>query len=194
MTAQAPNTLEINGHTYGIIATEGEGLLTPSDFGIQPVMMSTACWRGYITHYAIVDGVLTLVGLRMCAEEDQYKPIAGIEPTMEVYEPVEGKRYAEAVYSDLAIRTHFSGAMLAGRDFVDVLYRHMAFQKPWGYRVLLEVVVADGRVERVQDHSDEARGIRTVIAQMENPRDVMDFERKIGQDRFPYFDRDLGFT
>jgi len=47
MTAQIHDHVVYQGEGYSILGIEGDGLLSPADFGMTPTEMHTACYRGY---------------------------------------------------------------------------------------------------------------------------------------------------
>ncbi len=53
MTAQFSDVLKLRDTEYGLLAIRGEGLVTPQDYGINPVGFSTACWRGFYVGYCV---------------------------------------------------------------------------------------------------------------------------------------------
>jgi len=46
MTAQFPDTIELDGEAYAIAGVQGAGLFSPVEHGLRPVARITACWRG----------------------------------------------------------------------------------------------------------------------------------------------------
>jgi hypothetical protein len=156
MTAQIPDTLIYNGDRYRIIGLKGAGLPTPADFEMETFMMSTACYRGYYAQYSIQEDQLVLSEITLRAREGNYKPIQGIEP--------ETAEYGTAgCYSNLHVPVHFSGGLLLGKDFIDAMYVHMGFQKPTSFEVVIELLVEDGHISRIIDHSEKIAAMREDI-------------------------------
>src|SRR6185503_295363 len=60
MTSQIPDVVVLDGRTYSLTAVEGHGLFDPADHGLEPQFISTACWRGFLCTYAVVEGRLVL--------------------------------------------------------------------------------------------------------------------------------------
>ena len=46
MTGQFPDELRYRGRLYAITAVDGRGLFDAREHGLEPGMLSTACWRG----------------------------------------------------------------------------------------------------------------------------------------------------
>ena len=60
MTNQSPDTVFYNDDKYLIAGLKGTGLFRPLDFGIATYVMSTACYRGYICQYKLIENRLHL--------------------------------------------------------------------------------------------------------------------------------------
>jgi hypothetical protein len=65
MTAQICDTVEFNGLVYQLAEFEGTGLFDPKEHGFKPMSTSTACWRGFVCGYRVLDEHLVLNGLAM---------------------------------------------------------------------------------------------------------------------------------
>ncbi|NJN13813.1 MAG: hypothetical protein HC815_40425, partial [Richelia sp. RM1_1_1] len=82
MTSQIPDTFIYNGEEYELIALDGEGLITPQDYGMNPEMLHTACYRGFYSTYEITNDGLFLTEMVIGEVEEGYKSIQGIMPTL----------------------------------------------------------------------------------------------------------------
>lgn len=153
MTAQVPDHLFYEDEQYAIVGVDGSGLLTPADFGLEPVMMSTACWRGFIADYAVDGERLILSALTVRTVDDQYPPLKGIAARS-------GGVMGGMRYEDLNTPVAFSGGLLIGRDFIHETYVHMGFHKPSQFRHVLEITCEAGRVLGVQDRSEQSAAHR----------------------------------
>src|SRR5688572_6490969 len=60
MTAQIHDHVEYAGVPYSLSAVHGEPLFDPAAHGLRPVMMHTACYRGFYVMYAVTNGELVL--------------------------------------------------------------------------------------------------------------------------------------
>lgn len=56
MTAQIPDTFLYKGERSQLIGLKREGLASPGQFGMEPVMLHTACYRGFYAMYELTDG------------------------------------------------------------------------------------------------------------------------------------------
>ncbi|MCP4763513.1 MAG: hypothetical protein GY870_17200, partial [archaeon] len=55
MTAQAPDQFLYRDQKLVLVGIKGNELPVPIDFGIETMMVSTDCWRGYIMRYKIIE-------------------------------------------------------------------------------------------------------------------------------------------
>lgn len=153
MTAQITDTFRYRNRNYNLIGLHGGELFDPSSVGILPVMMHTACHRGFICTYAFTDEGISLTELITRSHDDEYPEIAGVQPTFEA-----GGGAAE--YTDLRLRVDFSGGILLARDLIRSYYVPLGCQKPHAYKVIKEFLVSNGKVTDVIDHSTWARRMR----------------------------------
>ena len=80
MTAQWHDSFIYEDEDWDLVGIKGEGFFSPIEYGLNPVGMCTACWRGYICKYKITDKKIVL---------DQLDINHGVEKNGEV-EVVEG--------------------------------------------------------------------------------------------------------
>jgi len=168
MTAQVQDEVTYAGEEHALVGIKGSGLFDPREAGIRCEMMSTACWRGYVAHYAVEDGELRLASLRMQLfgwgnkrepahpGKQEAVPVLGVPPT-EV-------TYGHARYERIGVRVPFTGGLLVGRDFVRELYVHMGFHPAWKYRVVHELAFEDGRLVKEADRTEAMAEIRARLA------------------------------
>ncbi|MBD2616502.1 hypothetical protein H6G94_35690 [Nostoc punctiforme FACHB-252] len=150
MTSQIPDTFLYNGEEYQLVALAGEGLITPQDYGMQPQMLETACYRGFYSTYEITDEGLFLTQMVIGEVKGRHKPIQGVMPSIP-----SGDRYGYPTYQGLRLLTPFTGKMRLGKDFIRDLYVRMGYQKGSAFETLLEFSFEAGRLLSVQDISAE---------------------------------------
>ncbi len=173
MTAQIPDEFRYKGEAYDLVGLDGSGLYTPGDFGLEPFSSCTACWRGYVMHYDCVDDKLILdkmeVNLRNPVE------VNGVKPVKE-------KGFFTSTYSDLGLKTNFTGTLLLAKEFIQEMYVHMGFQRPMAYRTVLQISVLDGEITLVEDLSERMKQRRQEDpnrdAQPRNPDEVGEWIEK----------------
>ncbi|MGL4421257.1 MAG: hypothetical protein ACRCZF_11370 [Gemmataceae bacterium] len=149
MTAQVPDRVEYRGKTYSIAGTNGKGLFDPTAHGLKPTMRSTACWRGFICTYAVVNGRLMLFNLAI-GLKDSNPPLFGVVPTPQ---PVGPLRSLNSVYEGLNLPVSYTGGLLLADDFVENLYVHMGFHPAWKYRDVHELLFQEGALIEASDRS-----------------------------------------
>jgi len=133
------------GELYGLVGLDGEGLYTPESFGMQPFSTCTACWRGFIMYYDCVDHKLILDAMEVNVHEAG--PINDVEPSV-------SKNYFKFRYDPLQLKTHFTGTIMLGKDFISEMYVHMGFQRPMAFKTVIELHIDDGTITEVRDLSE----------------------------------------
>src|SRR5262245_7836915 len=113
MTAQINDTFFYRGEEYNIAAIQGQRLLKPQDFGMEPEALHTACWRGYYCEYKLEGGEFFLAQMTMLEKDNNYVPIQDISPEIKDH---------EATYKGLRVKVPFTGRMLLAKDFIDEMY------------------------------------------------------------------------
>lgn len=165
MTAQIPDRVIYNGEHYDIVGLKGANLLTPADFEMVSVGFSSACWRGYYATYSVIDHQLFLTQLSLHARDGDYKPIDGVLPEREEQN---GKYRSDPTYKGLRVKAPFTGRLLLGRNFIGSMYVHMGFQKPPAFETVIELLIENGDVQEVFDHSELMAHMRAELEARRN--------------------------
>ncbi len=166
VTAQVPDFVLVDGIEYALAGVSGEGLFDPSEHGIKPRAISSACWRGYVCWYELASGQLRLSRLVVGGgTKHQGRGLAGGDELLGA--PVAAARgsFWEGCWevAALAKLMPFTGGLLLGADFVASTYVHMGHHPAWKYRQVVEVLVADGSVTEIADRSTEMAQLRERI-------------------------------
>lgn len=66
----------------------------------------------------------------------------------------------------------FSGGLLIAKDFIEDLYVHMGFHKPWKYLTVVEFQFDAGVLLSTQDRSVEIAAIRDIEVEKYRRRDT----------------------
>ena len=83
VTAQAMDLVEWRGKTWSLVGIDGVGLFDPTALGIQPRMLHTAAWRGYICTYMVEDDELRLERLEVGFDPETHeRSVAGDPPVI----------------------------------------------------------------------------------------------------------------
>jgi hypothetical protein len=150
MTAQILDTFLFNGEQYSVINITGD-LVSPEQFGMTPVMLHTACWRGFYATYEFTENALYLKALTLREENENYVSIGGIKPTIED---------GEATYLNLHELIQFTGQVRLAKGFIEKYYIHMGYQEPIAFRTVLDLTLKDGMVVEIKDLSEEVMHLR----------------------------------
>lgn len=156
MTAQINDTLLFEGTEYRL-GRESGTLFRPSEYGLRPVCLCTACRRGYKAHFAIEDGHLYLEGLEVDLNSPLVKghvqapPINGSLPIDSTIEDV-GSMF-EFVYRGLHIPVNQTGPLIIRTDEITELVHYWGFQPNATFRTVLELTFKDGHLLTLKDLS-----------------------------------------
>jgi len=150
MTAQIEDYVRYRGKRYSLVGINGTGLFDPSEHGLEPVGMSTACWRGFVCTYAVRAEELRLDALEI-SFQGAAPPLFGVELARKRGED----GFFNGVYRGLDRRMPYTGGILVARDFIEELYVHMGFHPAWKYREAHELVFRDGCLLEAHDRTEE---------------------------------------
>jgi hypothetical protein len=158
MTAQVADSLLWNGIEHDIVAIDDVWPFSPRAHGFEPVSPYTACWRGYVAHYAIVEGRLVLRQLDIGLGEAIAGAWLGIHP-------YRGDSDEMSEYRNVQLSVAYSGRMVIGTGVMAGFYIHLGFQPAYAYERVFEIALVDGHLESVEDRSPAMARIRSVIEQ-----------------------------
>ncbi|MFX0091510.1 MAG: hypothetical protein ACFFBD_07080 [Candidatus Hodarchaeota archaeon] len=175
MTAQISDIFKFNGEEYDIVGLDGPDLFDPNKEGFEPQMASTACWRGFQLTFEANNGFIYLN--EMSIRQEKSKVFNGIKP-------VKGEWRFTHKYVDMKHKLPFTGGILIGKNFIQSMYVYMGFQRPIAYRTVIELVIKDGGILEVIDHSSYYRKLRRknstkgATLQSSSDDDIKDFVEK----------------
>jgi hypothetical protein len=170
MTAQFPDEFIFNGVEYSIAGIHGQSLFDSEEHGLHPVGTCSACWRGYVATFALVENRLVLsrlsvqlgkLGERISFLNDVGPQINGKEPALAVGQPA----LFNNIYDDLNLPLVFSGGLLIARGFIQELYVHMGFHPAWKFNEVWELIFRDGVQEESRDISLKVAELRKKLTQ-----------------------------
>ncbi len=146
MTAQISDTFIFKGDEYSLIGITGGDLASPEQFGMEPEMIDTSCYRGFYATYELTEETLYLRELTLSEKNKKYLPIGEILPERKDY---------QATYHELSEVIPFTGKLRLAKDFIKELYIHMGYQKPTSFKTVLDITLKDGQVVKIRDRSRE---------------------------------------
>ena len=176
MTAQISNVAIVNDEEFDIVGHTGK-LIHPQDFGIQTMMASTACWRGFRSTYQLQEENLVLKDISINQELALTIPFLGKRYRLPFkrkirafngYRPTDGVDEDDtflfnSIYQDINMPVSYSGYIMIATTFINDLYVHMGFQAPWKYEKVLELELKHGKLIKIEDLSDKMMQYREVI-------------------------------
>jgi hypothetical protein len=156
MTAQAPDEVLFGGERFAVTAVDGTDFFDPTAHGLQPRPTSTACYRGYICRYAMIERRLVLRDLQLASEHEPPR-LGGVQPRQD-------RRLAWHYYG-LDNAVEFTGRLLIGNgDVVDRPYLNMGFWPAWMYSEVYELTLRSGELLAAVDCSAELAAVRAELA------------------------------
>ena len=165
MTAQAMDTVLWQGRTWALVGVDGAGLFTPQALGINPVMLHTAAWRGFICGYRVGEDRLTLERLEIGFDHETHeRAAAGDAPLIDGVGPTQHGGGHAWSYAGLAMPVEFTGGLELGDRFIRELYVHMGFAPAWKFEEVHELRFDAGRLLSAADRSAEMRAARERLA------------------------------
>jgi hypothetical protein len=115
--------------------------------------MSTACYRGFICHYAVIDDRLVLQSLEI-GLADGPLDLTNVSPD-------QNGHAGSWRYRGLSIPVEFTGRLLVAKDVMDgAPYLHMGFWPAWMFTDVRELGFDRGRLMSAVDRSDELAAVR----------------------------------
>lgn len=169
MTAQINDTCFHLKTNFAVAGISGSGLFDPESLGTSPVPMSTACRRGFVAHYAILESELFLTSLDIGLPQGEHPELFGVLPTRD--------RSSGSIYQGFQAPVPFTGGLLLADGFIHKLYVHMGFHPAWKYERVREVTFDAGRVLEDHDCSAQMAHLRTKFIRDMNRASRKDRER-----------------
>ena len=166
MTAQFNDIFLYQGERYAVSGiSEGE-LFDPKLLGLNPVAACTACWRGYVAEFSILDARLVLQNLsvnlyNLDDEEAGRQSETGpeINGVLPLHPDGEYELFNNR-YENLNYHLEYSGGLLIADGFIQELYVHMGFHPAWKYERVIEFIFDNGSLIDEQDRSYQMSEIR----------------------------------
>lgn len=159
MTAQIPDHFTLDGTSYALV--DGIGLFSPLEYGLEPIMTVTSCWRGYICTYAIHEQQLVLdtldISLRNFLQPESQMADA---PRLNGVRALRKRSILAHSFVGLALPIPYTGRLQIADDFIRELYVHMGFHPAWKYRKVIELSFEAGSLTGNRDISTEMQQVR----------------------------------
>jgi len=176
MSQQVEDKFIYNGKEYILIALESpKKFLDFKKFRLNPIEMSTACWRGFVITFAIKDNQLIvdqiLTNNQTYTRSHKRKTIViheinGVLP--EIIEPkglIEGhKEYRILHYNNLNYTLDYTGIIIIVRNFINKYisgpYAFLSIS-PFCYKEILKLTFVEGTLTNTNNLSNYGKKIRS---------------------------------
>jgi hypothetical protein len=162
MTAQLADEVRFRDHKFIICGINGSELFVPGDYGLNPTMASTACYRGWMSEYAVSE---QLILKNLFVLHDAGLPVKNRKPngpTIRGVEPIAPKSSLgfNCLYKGLDMPLSFTGGILLGRGGHQNLMRNMGFSQFWKFEQVYELIFQEGTLLNSTNKSELASAIR----------------------------------
>lgn len=163
MTAQVPDTIELDGVQHVVAGIDGTGLFEPGEHGVTPQVIHTGCWRGFLCGYAVVGGELRLAELRLgLGSSIAGTPVEEGTTLLGAAAALDGSQW---VFRYDRLLVPFTGSLLAADKFVPGTYVHMGFTPAWKFERVVKVAFDVGRETGRTDLSESMAATRAAIVE-----------------------------
>lgn len=161
MTVQVSDQLIFEEKKYDICRVEGTELFNPKEIGLKPIVMNTACVKGYICIYTVEKKYLQLLELgvyeeyavRLKVKYGKGKEILGQKPKLHEF-------WECPYYENLDHKVEFTGQLLIGKDFIRDLPIVRSLKKPHRYKKVYELFFDSGDFFNIVDCSEKFADLR----------------------------------
>jgi hypothetical protein len=155
VTTQLPDEVFFDGQWFSVTAVDGAGLFDPAAQGLELRWIHTACWRGHICRYAIVEQRLVLQDLAVGSDSEP-PPIGVVRPQL--------GEFGAWQYEGVDLPVAFTGRLLIGNGELDDLpYLNMGFWPAWMFPEVYELTLRDGALVTAADCSAALAVVRADI-------------------------------
>lgn len=171
MTAQMPETVRIKAKHYALCGVRGEGLFNPEHHGLETAAPHTACWRGFVCGYAIVDNRLVLDEIELWSDATRWSHNLALLEVLFGENIQLDERNHRFHAACLGYVVPFTGALLLGDGFIEELPALMGFHPPYMYEKVLELTFESGFLLSESDRSMQMAEVRRIEVHKGTHRD-----------------------
>jgi len=162
MTTQSADIVVYEGEEYELLGSNFSQQLLDT-FGMKPIMISTACYRGYVIRYAIEHDFVYLTYLYVHDENKSYPLVGGMMPKLD--------NGACGLYEHLHERLLITGFMVIGNNLVSL---YPAVRRPHDYRTIFRLEFDEGKQCLAEDLSVKAALIRQQLNEIDKEREYIE--------------------
>lgn len=186
MTNQATNQIKYAGQEWDLVGRSGEPLFRPEDHGLFCQGMSTACYRGWVTHYAVspIDNVLRLSKL-LIELDDRMHPEGPPHLFGQSLASVGEIGWETDCYENLNASISFTGGLLIGRDYQYGGWLFIAMVPGEEYKEVHELIFRNGTLVQAYDRSLEYQKLRLFLYRLNQEKTPSSLA--VGQEAYQAF-------
>jgi hypothetical protein len=157
MTAQVADEIRYRGRRYAITAVDGHGLFDANEHGLEPAMLSTACWRGVWCRYNVSHGRLILSAVQLGRSTAPARRLFGVKPQVS---PGRDMHPGAWQYRRLDAPISFTGRLLIGAGYTSIGRLNMGFAPAWVFERVHELHFVKGRLTSTHNRSTQLAMVR----------------------------------
>lgn len=168
MTIQFNDTCFHRKVKFAALYHVGRELFGPWDLGFTPVSSSTACYRGYVAHYSIIDAQLFLTSIHIGFWPGAALHVKIGEAPLVYGVPPSAQDTYGFLFKGFQAPLKFDGALILGSRFIRDKHSQRSSLPLWDYKYVREVLFEKGHVTDDFDRSVEIADLRQKVIDNKN--------------------------
>lgn len=190
MTYQWKEIVVYKESTFSLYRSTDAIPFSVEDYGIEPCMTITGCWKGFIRKFIVADGMLLIKELDVNdrslhyndeSERIDYIPklINGVRPKINIAK----ESFFDFTYKEINYPIEYTGTIIIADDYQE-RYRKMygAAGDLWEYNIVHELTFKNGYLIKEVDLSPKMKIIRASVSIFKKSYKIGRLERKLLED------------
>jgi hypothetical protein len=197
MSEQISDKFIFNNKEYELSAIEfPQNFLDFSQFKLEPMELNTACWRGFISTFAVINNKLMLDEIYTNngnKKEFIIPEINGKKPKIEIPDNLV-ESYADYKilnYTNIKYVMNYTGAIIIASKFIDKYYVHMGFKSPINFKNIIKLKFINGDLTDVNDLSKIGAKISKNRKRLSEGEQELDVIHRLLTDVDVFFNNDI---
>ena len=159
MSQQVEDPFNWKGETWVFLSAENVySIFEPNKFGLNPEWIDTACYKGFVIEFSVVDDRLFLQRLIINTEDDKYPPINDVLAQYARKDKRDGWIDGYHVYDKINLFLEYTGTIIIGKDFKEDRYGGSSFTGPYSYYTTFDLKFENGILIDYEETSGKYKG------------------------------------
>ncbi len=163
MTIQINDTCFHRKTEFDALYHVGRDIFTPWHLGFTPVSSSTACNRGYVAHFSIIDAQLFLTSIHIGFWPSAALHVKIGEAPIIYGVPPSASNSCGYLFEGFQTPLTFNGALILGDEYIEDEHSEHSWIPLWDYKYVREVLFENGRVTDDFNRSSEIADLRLKV-------------------------------